>query len=168
MTMAPAVRGAVAEVDPDQPIGRLETGTEALRETIADPRLLATITAALAGSALFLAVVGIYGLLSFSVAQRRREIGVRIALGAWTRRVMLDVVRSGLLLAGLGIAIGLVVTALVARFLSGLLYETTPLDPVVLGTAALALLASCAVALIGPARRAATADPAEALRAESS
>ncbi len=164
--MAPAIRRLVAEVDPDQPIQSLETGTEALLETNADPRFLAVIMGALAGAALFLAAIGIYGLVSFSVAQRRREIGVRIALGAWSARVMLDVVRAGLALGAAGIAIGLTVTVVVGGHVSELLYQTSPLDPVILALAAVTLLASCAFALVGPARRAAAADPAEALRAE--
>lgn len=165
-TLVPAVRELVADVDPDQPIGDLQTGAEAIRDTVADPRLLAVIMAFLAGAAVLLAAVGIYGLVSFNVAQRRREIGVRVALGAWSGRVMGEVLRSGLILGLLGIGIGVSATALATRLLSGLLFQTPPFDPAVVTLASVTLLASCAAALIGPARRAAAADPAEALRAE--
>jgi putative ABC transport system permease protein len=164
--LAPAVRQLVAEVDPDQPIRSLRTGGEAILETVADPRLLAVIMTFLAGAAMLLAAVGVYGLVSFNVAQQRREIGVRVALGARAGRVMLEVLRSGLLLGLLGIGIGVGVTAFASRLLSSLLYQTPPFDPAVIALAAVTLLASCAVALIAPARRAAAADPAEALRAE--
>ncbi|MEM7417284.1 MAG: ADOP family duplicated permease [Gemmatimonadota bacterium] len=160
------IRATVSEVDPDQPIRSLLTGTEVTRETVADTRLLAVITRYLAVAGLLLAVVGVYGFVSFSVAQRHREIGIRVALGADIPRVVGAVFRSGLGLGMVGVATGLVGVFAASRFLPVLLYETQPLDPLVIAFAATALLVACAGALLGPAHRAASADPADTLRSE--
>jgi len=164
--LAPAVRTLVRELDPEQPIATLQTGREALGEATADPRFLLVMVTAFATVALLLAAVGICGFVSFGVARRRREIGVRMALGARSVRVVAEVVRSGLALALLGLAFGLGAALLLARLVSSLLFGISPFDPAALAVAASALLVVCAGALIVPAQRAARVDPAEAFRVE--
>lgn len=164
--LAPAVRAVVRELDPGQPIRSLETGRQALTETVADPRLFLLVMVALAAAALTLAVIGVYGLVSFTVEQGRREIGIRVALGARAREIVVAILRRGLVLGSLGIMIGLVATIVLGRFVAAILYDTSPLDPMALVLASFVLLASCAGALLRPAARAAATDPAEVLRAE--
>lgn len=161
-----AVREAVRSVDPDQPIRSLETGRQALGDTVADPRLLVVIMGVFAAVAVTLAAVGVYGLVSFTVAQRSREIGLRMALGARGWRVVGEVVAGGLGLGALGVAVGLAGAGALSRLVASLLFGTSPLDPLALAGAAVVLLACCAAALVLPARRAAAVDPAETLRAE--
>jgi putative ABC transport system permease protein len=164
--LAQLVRNVVRDVDPEQPISRLQTGRQAVGETIANPRFLLVIMGVFAAVAVTLAAVGVYGLVSFTVAQRTREIGLRMALGAQRRRVVGEVVRRGLLLCVAGAALGLGAAALVGRFVDSLLFGTSPLDPVVLGAAVLLLLACGGVSLVVPALNAAAVDPARTLRAE--
>jgi ABC-type antimicrobial peptide transport system permease subunit len=162
----PAVRRVVRAIDPDQPISSLETGRQALGETVADPRLLYVVMVALALVALTLGVVGVYGLVSFMVEQGRREIGIRMALGARARSVAIGVLRSGLTLGAVGVTIGLVATAAAGRFVAALLFGTAPLDAGALVTAAAVLMLACAAALVRPALQAAATDPARMLRSE--
>ena len=161
-----SVRGVVQGLDPNQPIRSLETGREVLGEAVADPRFLVAVMTVLAGVSVALAAVGIYGLVSFTVAQRKREIGIRRALGARAGSVVAGVVRWGLTLGAIGVVIGMAFALLLAPSVSALLFDAPRWDPVVLGVAALTLLASCCAALARPAVRAAAVDPAEALRSE--
>jgi ABC-type antimicrobial peptide transport system permease subunit len=119
-----------------------------------------------AGIALVLGAVGLYGVLSYAVSLRTREIGVRMALGAPPARVMRSVVRSGVTIAGLGLILGLAGAAGVTRFLRGLLYETAPLDVATFAGMAALLLVVALVASYLPARRAASVSPLEAMREE--
>jgi predicted permease len=160
------VRALVREMDPGQPIQSLRTARQAMVEEIADPRFLLVIMAVFASVALTLAAVGVYGLVSFTVAQRTREIGVRMALGARGRTVMTEVLGRGLLLAFVGAALGLGGAALLSRFVSALLFDVSPTDLPTLVLAAAALLAACALALVLPAWSAASVAPVEALRVE--
>jgi ABC-type antimicrobial peptide transport system permease subunit len=144
----------------------VETGRQALGESVADPRFLLSIMTLFAAVAVTLAGVGVYGLVSFTVAQRTREIGVRMALGARARRVVAGVFGWGLLLGSAGALIGLAAAMLLARFVEALLFGVSPLDPVALITAAGTLVGACALALILPAWRAAAVQPVEALRVE--
>lgn len=164
--LAPLVRDVVRAVDPEQPIARLQTGREAVGETIANPRFLLVVMGVFAAVAVTLAAVGVYGLVSFTVAQKTREIGLRMALGAQRRRVVGEVVRRGLLLSVAGAALGLGAAALAGRFVESLLFGTSPLDPLALGAAVLLLLVCSSVSLVVPARNAAAVDPARSLRAE--
>src|SRR5262249_22725399 len=119
-----------------------------------------------ASMALLLGVVGIYGVISYAVAQRRREIGIRAALGAQQRVLQRMFVRHGLALASVGVALGLVVAAGVTRLMATFLYGITPLDPITYAAVALILGVAAVLASYLPARRAAAVDPIEALRAE--
>ena len=116
--------------------------------------------------AIILAAVGVYGLISYSVTQRTREIGIRMALGAQARQVMLPVLREGLILALAGIAIGLAGSVATSRVLKGFLFGVEATDPLTYGVVALLLLAVAVLASYIPSRRALRVDPITALRAE--
>src|SRR5205085_11824174 len=122
---------------------------------------------AIAGSmALVLGIIGIYGVLSYAVSQRRREIGIRLALGAQPRELKALFVRHGLALAAIGVAIGLTAAAGLTRLMSSLLFGIKPLDPLTYGAGALVLTVAAVLASYLPARRAASVDPIEALKTE--
>jgi ABC-type antimicrobial peptide transport system permease subunit len=122
---------------------------------------------AVAGSmALLLGVVGIYGTIAYSVSQRTREIGIRMALGAQQQVLTGMFVRHGLWLTGIGVAAGLVVAIIVMRLMSSLLFKVSPADPVTYAAVSVGLIVTTALASYLPSRRAATVDPVEALRAE--
>jgi putative ABC transport system permease protein len=138
-----------------------ETGVALLPQRVA-----ASVTGVLGALGLLLAAVGLYGVMAYSVSRRSREIGIRMALGARRAEVLRTIVRQGLRLAGLGVAIGLVLAAAATRALAGLLFGLSPLDGLTFaGTSAL-LLAIAGVASWLPARRAAAADPRVVLSAE--
>jgi ABC-type antimicrobial peptide transport system permease subunit len=121
---------------------------------------------AFGGLALVLAVIGVYGIRSFTVARRAREMGIRMALGATARNVLWLVMREGLILTGVGLGCGMLLACASGRLLSGLLYGVSPLDPWVFGLAPLFLAATALSACYLPARRAARTDPMAALRCE--
>lgn len=164
--LAGAVRRAIAAVDPAIPLPDVDTMAAHLDDALSQERLVAAFASILGLLALALAAVGIYGVLSFSVARRRREIGVRMALGARPAEVSRMVLRQSAALAGAGLAIGAGAAALLARVAESLLYGVQPLDPPAFG-GAVALLALVAVASAAiPAWRAARVDPAATLRGE--
>ena len=119
-----------------------------------------------AGMALLLGVAGIYGVTSYSVSQRTREIGIRIALGAQAHAVTRMFVAHGLTLAGVGVAIGLTAAFGMMRLMSSLLFEVSPIDPLTYGSVSLTLIAATMLATYVPALRATGVDPIEALRSE--
>jgi putative ABC transport system permease protein len=137
-------------------------------EAVGKPRFITFLLVTFAGLALLLASIGIYGVMSYSVAQRTRELGIRMALGAQAGGVRALVLREGLLLAGLGVALGLAAAAVVnsglASRLGGILYETAVLDVPTFAVVALVVLAVAALACFVPARRATRVDPMVALR----
>jgi len=137
-----------------------------LRESVAEPRFRTLLLVAFAGMAVVLAAVGIYGLISYSVAQRTREIGIRMALGAQARQVMMPVLRQGFVLAVAGIAIGLAGSVLAARLLSSFLFGIEPSDPLTYALVSALLLFVTLLASFIPSRRALRVDPLTALRAE--
>ncbi len=164
--LAPGVRAAVAAVDPQ--VGLLETRTMdgLMSESVAVPRYRARLLGAFALLALVLASAGIYAVMSYSVTQRRRETGVRLALGATPRAVLLLVVTDGLRLAALGVLIGVGLAIATTRWLSSLLYEVSPLDPVSFVATALFLAVVAVLASALPAWRASRTDPMQAIRVE--
>jgi hypothetical protein len=164
--LAPAVRAALAEVDPALPAASLAPLEARLDEVLLRPRLTLQATALFAAAALALSALGLHGALAFQVRLRRREIGVRMALGATRGRVVAGVLRRGLALAAAGAAAGLGLAALAARALGGLLHGVPPADPATLAAAAGFILLAGLAASALPARRAAAADPADSLRAE--
>jgi len=156
----------VYAVRPDQPVGDLRTMDDVLSASVAPRRLTASMVGAFAWMALFLASIGLYGLLAFWVSVKRREIGLRMALGARPRQVLGLVVTRGLLLTGAGLAIGLVASAALTRLLKGFLYGVGPFDPATLVATPILLVGVALVASWLPARRAMRIDPAIALRTD--
>jgi ABC-type antimicrobial peptide transport system permease subunit len=124
------------------------------------------ILAIAGGMALALGIVGMYGVIAYTVSQRTREIGIRVALGAQPEGLSRMFVRHGLLLAGIGAGVGLAASAVLTRLMSSLLFGVTPLDPVTYGAVLALLIVVSVVASYLPARRAMTIDPVQALRAE--
>ena len=160
------VKRALKTVDPDLPVARASTLTRLVDDATAPARFSVLLLAAFGGLALVLATIGMYGVVSYSVVQRTREIGVRMALGAGRGQVFVMVVGRGSRLAAAGIAIGLVVALAATRLLRGLLYGVQPTDPVTFAAVAALLMAVAIVACAVPARRATRVDPLIALRGE--
>jgi putative ABC transport system permease protein len=160
------MRRTVYAVRPDQPVGEMRTMDDVLSASVAPRRLTASMVGAFAWMALFLASIGIYGLLAFWVSVKRREIGLRMALGARPGQVLALVVTRGLLLTGAGLAIGLVASAALTRLLKGFLYGVGPFDPATLVATPVLLVGVALVASWLPARRAMRIDPAIALRTD--
>jgi predicted permease len=163
---ADSVRNLVTELRPDAAVEALEPLSAQLATSVAQPRFAATVLLSFAGVALLLAAVGLYGVLSYSVARRQREIGVRSALGATQSRLVRMIVREGVTVTVIGLAIGVVLAAGATRFMQSLLVGVPPIDPWSFGAAALALLLVAIVASTVPARRALRVEPVIALRAE--
>jgi putative ABC transport system permease protein len=163
--LAATVRDRILAVDPDQPVGDLVSVAQAVHDSMARRRLATLLLAIFGGVALILAVVGVYGVMSYLVTQRTQEVGIRMALGARPRDVLALVVRHGLALTLLGIGVGLVGALALSRVLASQLYGVTPTDPTGYAAASLLLAAVAAAASWLPARRAARVDPMIALRA---
>jgi putative ABC transport system permease protein len=161
-----AIERTVWSLDPQLAVSHLRTMEEAISESEAPRRFNTTVLSAFALGAVLLAVLGIYGVIAFSVAQRTQEIAVRMALGAQPARVLRLVLSSGAKLAGLGCVIGLAGAAAVTRLVQAMLFETSSFDPLVFGTGIGLVLLLAALASFVPARRAASIEPMEALRAE--
>jgi putative ABC transport system permease protein len=159
-----AVQAQISSVDPDQPVTNIQTVDQLMDSSRAQPRFTMLLLGVFSAAALALAVIGIYGVLAYSVTQRRQELGIRLALGAERGNILGLVVRQGLMLAGVGIAVGLVAALFLTRLMSSLLYEVGALD---LTTFALTPLAFLVIALLAsylPALRATKVNPVEALR----
>jgi putative ABC transport system permease protein len=160
------VRAAIREVDPAQPISQVRVMAEYVSDDLAPRRLQAQLTGAFAAFALLLASVGVYGVLSYAVAQRRHEMGLRLALGAEPGQLMRWVVARGLRPVLGGVVVGLAVAFGLAHLVASLLYDVRPRDPLTFAVAAATLLAVAAFACWLPARRASRVDPLSALRTE--
>lgn len=165
--LVPPLRAAVAEVLPGAPLFAIRSGTEMLREHIEPGRSLLGLLGTFAWLALLLGAVGTYGVLAHGVVERRREIAVRMAVGARPARVVAQVVGSGLRLAGAGIALGLVGALAAGAAMRGVLYGVTTTSPLALACVAGLLLGTAVLASALPARRAAAVQPMESLRGES-
>jgi hypothetical protein len=166
LAVAPDLRRIVREIDPRialDGVGRLSDG---LSSAVADRRFAAVSLVLFSGLALAVAATGLYGVLSYSISQRRREMGVRSALGASRWSIIALVVRQGLITTVLGVAIGIAAASAASRFVTSLLFGIAPLDPVAFVTAALAVLAVALAASFVPAWRTAAIAPADALPTE--
>jgi putative ABC transport system permease protein len=164
LAVAPAVRRVIAELLPQSPVYDMRTLASRTADARAYARFSAMLLAGFAGLALLLATVGVYGVISFSVSQRTREIGIRTALGASRRDVVRLVVGQGAVIAALGGAAGVAAALAATRVLRSMLYDVVPSDP----TTFAAIVAILGIAVVAaswlPARRAASIQPTEALR----
>ena len=166
LSVAGPVRQAIHDFEPDQAITDIASLEQTVHETEAQPRFFTTILSAFGGVALLLAALGIFGVISYNVRERTREIGIRMAVGAVRGDVLRMVLRQAATLLGIGIAIGLAGALVSARFLAGLLYGVGAADPVSLLAAILVLGAVALAAASIPAWRATRVDPMIALRYE--
>jgi ABC-type antimicrobial peptide transport system permease subunit len=166
LSLAPALRSAVRSIDPAQPVGRITTVEQMVREGLSSRWFDAMVIGALALMALMLALGGLYAVTAHSVAQRTREIGIRMALGADSALVLRLVLRQGGILIGAGICLGVLAAMPLVRFVSAMLFGVQPLDPAVFSGVAIGVAAVATLATFVPARRASRVDPMVALRAD--
>jgi len=166
LALAPAVHAAVRALDPEVPVYQVQTLEQQVSRSLWRPRLQGQVLAVFAALALLLAVVGIYGVISYAVAQRTRELGLRLALGATRAQVLGLVLGQGGRLALGGVVVGLIGAVALSRMLASLLYGVTALDPLTFGVVPVLLGAVAMLASLGPARRATKVDPIVAMRAD--
>ncbi|HEX7281131.1 MAG TPA: ABC transporter permease [Vicinamibacterales bacterium] len=164
LPLAPVIRDQVRSLDPNLPMADVLPLNEMIARSIARPRFYTSLLTLFAAVALALSATGIFGVMSYSVAQQSKEIGIRIALGARTSDVLRGVVGRALVLAGIGVAAGLVVALALGRVIRNQLFGVDVFDPITLASVISALLASAAIASLWPARRAAAVDPMTAFR----
>jgi predicted lysophospholipase L1 biosynthesis ABC-type transport system permease subunit len=164
--LAPTLRAVVREQAPHLVLDSVRTMEDRVLASLAKPRSYALVLTGFAACALAIAGVGLFGVLSYSVAQRSREIGVRTALGAQTSDAVRLVLRSAVTITAAGLTLGLVAASLLAGFLKTILVGVEPFDPVTFGVAPVVLALAAALACAAPAHRAARIDPMRALRAD--
>jgi putative ABC transport system permease protein len=164
--VASTLREAVPALDPGAAIGQMTPLASELSASVAQPRFATAVLGVFAAIALVLASIGMYGVLSYAVAQRRRELGLRRALGASRRDLTVLVLREGLLVASAGLAAGVLAATGLTRLLTALLFGVTPLDVVAYAAAPAILLPVAAAACLFPALRASAVDPSISLRGE--
>jgi putative ABC transport system permease protein len=160
------VRGAIAAVDPDVPFYNARTMKQQVSDAVAQPRLRTALFAVFSMVALILAALGVYGVIACSVAERKREIGIRIALGALPSEVRRMVLGQGLKLTAIGLALGLIGAAAATRLMEGFLFGVRASDPVSYIATCAVFIAVALLASYLPARRAMRVDPMTALRDE--
>jgi putative ABC transport system permease protein len=166
LRLVPSLKAQVWAIDPTLPVTKITTLDAAMAEKMSRPRFNLVLLASFAGVGLLLAAIGIYGVISASVAQRTQEIGVRMALGALPRDIRRAVVGEALVLAGVGLASGIGLALALTRVMRAMLYETSAADPAAIGGTLGLLAATALVAAWVPARRAMRVDPMVALRSE--
>lgn len=164
--MIPALRRSIHELSPGQPIQDISTMQARVEKTVAQPRLYMTLLAFFAALAVILTVIGIYGVMSYSVSQRTREMGIRMALGAERWDVLSTVLGQGLRLVLLGVAVGIAGAWALTQFMTSLIFGITPRDPLTFALAPALLTTAALIACYFPARRATKVDPSTALRQE--
>ena len=166
MSMARLMREAIYEVDPETAVDNIQTLERVRSESLASPRLTTVLLGMFAALALVITAAGIAGVMALSVSQRTHELGVRMALGATSARVMAMVMRQGMTLVVAGLALGVVGALALTQLMSALLFSVEPSDPITFLAVALVLIAVAAVSCFLPARRVTTIDPMIALRSE--
>jgi predicted permease len=165
-TMKGTIEREVQAIDQQMPLNNIQTASQLLSASLTGPRVAATLLGVFGLLALVLAGVGIYGVMSYSVNLRSREIGIRMALGAERSKVLQMVLRQGMIIVGIGLAGGLIVAIAIGRLLSGLLYGVGTADLRAFGATAAVLLLVALIANLVPARRATTVDPISVMRYE--
>ncbi len=163
-TLAPAIRGEIRALDSELAIADITPMTQLVVRSLKAPRFYTSLLALFAGVGLVLAMIGVFGVTSYAVAQRAREISIRLALGALPRDVLRMIVGRALGLSAIGVVVGLAAAAALGRFIQGQLFGIATVDPVTFGAVSLVLGASAGLASFLPARRATKLDPANALR----
>jgi putative ABC transport system permease protein len=166
LRIARDAEAAVHRVDPDQAVSDIQTMDTVFSNSVSSPRFQAILLLVFAALAMALAMIGVYGVVSYSVSQRINEIGIRVALGARSSDVFRLVLREAITFSAIALALGLLASLALGRVLQSLLFEVTPTDPATLATAAFLVLAVSALAAAIPARRATTIAPLTALRYE--
>jgi ABC-type antimicrobial peptide transport system permease subunit len=166
LSVARTVREQIAALDPNMAVFNTETMQEHVDKSFLLPRISALLLGIFGSVGLTLAAIGLYGVMIYSVRRRTREIGIRMALGAQPRKVLRMVLRQGLILTGVGVAIGLVIALLLGRFTASVLYGTSGTDLLTFVVVSAVLLATATVAILIPAIRAAQVEPTVALRYE--
>jgi putative ABC transport system permease protein len=166
MALSNSVRGIVRELDATLPVANIASMNEVLHESVARPRFLTLLLGIFAGVALALAAIGTYGVMAYSVAERRQEIGIRMALGAQSTSVLAMVLRQGFGVAAVGLALGTAGAFGLTKFLQTMLFNVSTTDPMSFVTAPLLLAFVALLACYLPARRATTVDPARVLKPE--
>jgi putative ABC transport system permease protein len=165
-TLVAAVRAKIAEVDPNLPVTGVSSMEEVIGTSVAQPKLTMQFVGVFAGFALLLAVIGIYGVMAYSVTSRTQEMGIRLALGASPADILRMVVGQGMRLTFLGVVIGVVASLALTRLLATLLFGVHATDPIIFSAAAIVLVGAALVACYLPARRATRVDPIDVLRYE--
>ena len=166
LALAPGVRQAVWSLDKELPVEEMKTAEQRMRESVAEPRFRTVLIGAFAFLALSLAAVGIYGVISYSAAQRTREMGIRVALGAARLDIVRLVLGQALWLSLAGTAVGLIGALALTRYLAGMPYNVHATDPLIFAGVSVFLVGLSLVASLIPARRATKVDPTVALRCE--
>jgi putative ABC transport system permease protein len=161
-----AIRAAVQGVDPTQAVSQISTLSDLVSASLAPRRFVVTLLEVFAGMALLMAVLGLYGVISYSVAQRTQEIGIRMALGAQRGEILGMVIGQGMWLAAIGAGIGLAAAVAISRLLRNQLFHVSPFDPLIFTATALVLIGAALAARYIPAQRATRVNPIEALRWE--
>jgi ABC-type antimicrobial peptide transport system permease subunit len=164
--LVPSARAAVAAVDPELPLANVRTMADVVSAAAGQPRFTTLVMSFFAGAAFLLAAIGLYGILGYAVEQRRREIGVRIALGAGKREIFRLIVGDGMRLALVGALLGVPAALGLTRLMGGVLSGVTSTDPLTYAAVVAMLAASAFTASYWPARRATRVDPLVALRTE--
>jgi putative ABC transport system permease protein len=165
-SLVAGIRGVVKEIDPSQTVHNVRPMGQYLFNSVSQPRLMLVMLSVFAGLALLLAVIGIYGVMSYTVSQSRREMGLRIALGAQPRDILILVVRHGMMPAVAGVALGLAGAVAFTRILRVYLYEISPTDLTTFAVTAILLMVTGLAACLLPARKATKVDPLDVLRSE--
>jgi putative ABC transport system permease protein len=164
--LSTTMRDAVRAVDPTQPVSQIQLMTQMVNNSLAPRRFVVTVLGVFAAMALAMALIGLYGVISYAVTQRTQELGVRMALGAQPAEIRRLVLGQGMKLAGLGAMVGLIASLAISRFLQNELFHVSAFDPLTFALMAAALIAAALLASYIPARRATRVDPIVALRYE--
>jgi putative ABC transport system permease protein len=165
-SLAPSVRNAIFSVDSNQPVADIQTMEQRIENSIADSRLLTTLLSCLSAIALILSIIGIYGVITYYTAQRTREIGIRMALGAKPGDVLRLILKQGMFMALIGVGIGILAAIAVTRVLSSMIYGVSATDPLIYGAIAALFVTTMLLGCYIPSRRAMRVDPMDVLRHE--